>query len=1071
MRQLFLLSQNIVFLWILLAVIVLIFAARQIYNIYHYLRPQQTQSRIEEWLKHLESTAGRGNSESMMRDLARKQVLRKHSHSSVLSNAQWRIYLNLQSVRRQLSRTPAKTISTIPASLWIFDNYNLLYREIKKLHGAGKMQALSRLPNLETGIRKSCPRIYIIARQIVNATNNHPQESTIISLLNAYQIETELTSSELWSFDTVISLCLLERIVDEAVLLIQGIKIKIQAGEVADRVAAAIRSGSRNIEEILAKEIPKSRYRNEKFVAYFFYCFRNLSVDETDVVKWLAQLNGIDQDAYLQLITEMVNKERQREAMAESRISSLIISLKEMWELNWEEAFKNTSKLEAALDLDPAGIYSLSDANTRSRYRLCAEKLAAQYKLAESSVAAYAVQLAGAKQTDPLLILPNHVGTYLVGNGYPILVDMLKNRPARPLKPRNHRNLLRALLYITGIFAISAGLLIWVSIAAGTAFSRSPIMAVLLLVQLGLLAIGIAIHLINTIFTRLIHPLPQLAMDFSQGIPDDCRTFVVMPVIIGSASSGRIYADRLEKFYLANKQTSLYFAILGDLKDADKKNLDEDDAILQAAETAILELNERYPGAFARFSLFLRKRQWNEKEKCWMCWERKRGKLEEFNAMLSGEAGAAFEARVGSPEMFSSFRYVITLDADTDMIRESASKLVGIMAHPLNHPVIDEKSGRIISGYAIVQSEICSRVTDSKASFFTRLFTGESGIDSYATVLSDVYQDTFDEGIFVGKGIYDFRVMHRLLRGMIAKNTVLSHDLLESSLTRCAFASGIRMLDTTPPNVAAFANRDHRWIRGDWQLLPWIFRPSRINLLSRWKMTDNLRRSLTPVASVLSILITAFFFPQYAWLWIPFVLFSDAWRIAVSIIGLIYQKIMNSSLRVASQILFEQFSTMIVQTSFNIILLPFNAFLSLDAIIRTLYRIAISHRNLLEWETSEASGKSQQNSLGSYIKLMLPASVPAIALCTATIMLGTPPFAVFQFILAAAWIASPFVYYFASKLRLKMPVNFGFWQGRHGDFLRIFQQKKTTGCVPIIISNSQGRGFRIRLPRPISACS
>ena len=1037
MRQLFLVSQNIVFLWVLLAVFILIFAIRQIDNIYHFFRPQQTQARTREWLNHLESTAGRGNGESMMRDLARKQVLRKHTSSSILKNSQRRIYLNLQSVRRQLKKTPAKTISTIPASLWIFDNYNLLYREIKKLHGAGKMQALSRLPNLETGMRKSCPRIYIIARQIISATNNHPQENTIISLLNAYQAEKELTSSELWSFDTVISLCLLEKIVDEAVLLIKGIKIKIQAGQAADRIAEAIRSG-RNIEEIIIKEINKSRYRNEEFVAYFFYCLRNLSVDETDVIKWLAQLNGMDQDAYLQLIADMVNKERQREAMNESRISSLIISLKEMWELNWDEAFKNTSKLEAALDLDPAGIYSLSDANTRSRYRLCVEKLAPHYKLSESSVAAYAVQLAetareaesreiaqkeelrditreAESQIDPLLILPNHVGTYLVGNGYPLLIDLLKNRPARPLKLHKHKNLLRGLLYLTGIFTISAGLLIWVGIAAGAAFSQDLPMAVLLLVQLGLLAIGIAIHLINSVFTRFIHPLPQLAMDFSQGIPDDCRTFVVMPVIIGSASSGRTYASRLEKFYLANKQSSLYFAILGDLKDADKKNLDEDDAILDAAEAAILELNERYPGAYSRFSLFLRKRQWNAKEKCWMCWERKRGKLEDFNAMLSGETGTVFEVRVGSPETFSSFRYVITLDADTDMIRESAAKLVGIMAHPLNHPVIDDRNCKITSGYAIVQSEICSRVTDSKASFFTRLFTGESGIDSYSTVLSDVYQDTFDEGIFVGKGIYDFRVMHRLLRGMITKNTVLSHDLLESSLTRCAFASGIRMLDTTPPNVAAFAKRDHRWIRGDWQLLPWIFRPSRINLLSRWKMIDNLRRSLTPVASVLSILLTAFFFPQYAWLWIPFVLFSDAWRFVVSIVGLVYQKMMNSSLRIAAQILFEQLSTMIVQTSFNIILLPFNAFLSLDAIIRTLYRISISHRNLLEWETSEASGKSQQNSIDSYIWLMLPASVPALALCAATIIFGSPPFSVFQYILAAAWLASPFIAYFASK--------------------------------------------------------
>ena len=1016
MKLLFLVSQNTVFLWILLTAILLFFIVKRLNTVYHYLKPYRVHSRTEEWLKHLESAAGGGNSETMMRDLARKQVLRKRTHSNILKNAQWRIYLNLQSVRRQLSKTPAKTISTIPASLWIFDNYNLLYREIKKLHGAGKIQELSRLPNLETGIRKSCPRIYIIARQIINAANNHPQENTIISLLNAYQLEKELTSQELWSFSTVISLSLLEKIVDESILLIQGIQIKIQAGQAADRISDAIRSGSKNLDELLIKELDKNKYSNENFVTYFFFCLRNMSVDETEVVKWLSQMNDMESDAYLQLITDMVNKERHHEAMAESRISSLIISLKEMWELNWEEAFKKISKSESTLELDPAGIYSLTDSNTRSRYRIRVEKLAKHYKLPESEVAAKAVKLAGMEHSDPLLTQPNHVGTYLVGNGYPILVDMLENRSVHQLKPQNHKNLLRGILYLTGISAISGTLLIGVSIVAGTAFAQNPLMAVLLLIQLGLLAVGVAIHLINTIFTRLIHPLPQLAMDFSQGIPDDCRTFVVMPVIIGSAASARTYAARLEKYYLANKQSNLYFAILGDLSDADKKNLPDDEAILQAATVAIEELNRKYPGAFARFSLFLRDRKWNEKEKCWMCWERKRGKLEELNAMLVGEGDAAFDVRVGSPEMFSSFHYVITLDADTDMIRESAAQLVGIMAHPLNYPVIDEKSSRITNGYAIVQSEICSRVTDSKASFFTRLFTGESGIDSYSTVVSDVYQDTFDEGIFVGKGIYDFRVMHRLLYGMISKNTVLSHDLLESSLTRCAFASGIRMLDTTPPNVAAFAKRDHRWIRGDWQLLPWIFSHSRINLLSRWKMIDNLRRSLTPVASVFAILITAFFFPQHAWLWIPFVLFSDVWRLVVRVVGLLYQKMLNSSLRIAFQILFEQLSTMVVQTSFYLILLPFNAFVSLDAIIRTLYRILISHRNLLEWQTSESSEKSQQNSLFSYCKLILPATAPpAIALCAAAILFGKPLYAVFQLLLAAAWLAAPAIAYLASK--------------------------------------------------------
>ena len=368
-------------------------------------------------------------------------------------------------------------------------------------------------------------------------------------------------------------------------------------------------------------------------------------------------------------------------------------------------------------------------------------------------------------------------------------------------------------------------------------------------------------------------------------------------------------------------------------------------------------------------------------------------------------------------ELFPSFRFVITLDADTDLIRESAAQLVGIMAHPLNQAVIDDRSNRIIRGYAIAQPEICARVNDSGASFFTRLSTGESGIDRYATVISDIYQDTFGEGIFIGKGIYDFRVMHRLLRGAISSNTVLSHDLLESSLTRCAFASGIRALDTTPPNFVAFARRDHRWIRGDWQLLPWIFHRSQINWLSRWKMIDNLRRSLTSSASVFAILINVIFFPQHIWLWVPFVLLGDVWRFVIFLYETGKQKVLNSSVHIAWRIMLEQFITMLLQTVFFLILLPFNAYLSLDAIFRTLFRIFISHRNLLEWQSSEAAEKDLSNTLGSYLLMMLPAELPAVLLAAAAFFLANTPLAVLMYVLAAAWMLSPVVAWLASRDR------------------------------------------------------
>lgn len=1022
MKFLFSDMQVITILLIILVVLLLPFLFKRILILFHYLKPYRQDMWMEQWMRHLELPPAVSNSESIMRELAGKQILRKRARSNVIRDVQMRVYLNLQTVRRQLTRTPARTISMIPASLWIFDNYNLLYREIKKFQGAGNLHDLSRLPVLETGYRKGCPRLYIIAREIIAAANNHPQESTIISLINAYQMEKQLNSLELWSLGPVLRLCLLEKIVDEAIILMQGIQFKIQADHAADRVAAAINSNVRDITELLRKEVDRNKYENEKFITHFFFRLRNVPVDETEVVRWLSRMNGLEMNAYLLLIDEMIMKERQNEAVAESSISSLIISLKEIGELNWDETFKKVSKVEAVLDLDPARIYAAMDSVTRGRYRLEVKRLAAKYKMQETEVAAKAVELASLSPADSALQMPSHIGTYLVGDGCALLIAVLQNRRSvRAFHPIHRRNRLRGIIYLAGIFGITAGMLILIYAVAAPSLIHRPVPAAILLIQFLLLGIGFSILVIHTVFTRLVHPVPQLSMDFSEGIPDNYRTFVVMPVILGSASNARTYACRLEKFYLANKQDNLYFAILGDLADASDKVMPEDAAVLEAAAEAIQKLNDKYPGAAVRFSLLLRERLWNENEKCWMCWERKRGKLEEFNALLCGEEGIGFEIRIGSPELFSSFRFVITLDADTDLIRESAGQLVGLMAHPLNQAVIDDKSNRIISGYAIAQPEICARVNDSGASFFTRLSTGETGIDRYATVISDIYQDTFGEGIFVGKGIYDFRVMHRLLRGTISSNTILSHDLLESSLTRCAFASGIRALDTTPPNFAAFARRDHRWIRGDWQLLPWIFHRSQINWLSRWKMIDNLRRSLTSTASVIAILINAIFFPEHIWLWVPFVLSCDVSRIVIFLYETVKQKFLHSSAHIAWRVFYEQCMTMLLQFVFSLILMPYNAFLSLDAIFRTLFRIFFSHRNLLEWQSSEAVEKNLPNTPGSYIRMMLPAELPAFILAAAVFLLVESPFAVLLYALAAAWMISPVVAWLTSRTPAASP--------------------------------------------------
>ncbi len=1043
----------------------------------NYFRPSDRTTKTREWLQLMYATISADEAEFSMAAFARKYPVREKARTRVLADIQWRVYLNLQYIRRQLSRTPARTISLIPASLWLFENYNLIYREIKRLQGAGNLRQLSRLPVLNISSTRSYPRIYLIAHKIISGTNGHIHEESLVNYISDYQKSEELTSKELWALPHVLSLCLLERIVDEAIRLINNIHVRMRADDTAERVAAALRRSSEETAAILQQENFWNECTDETFLAHFIYRLRNLSVDESEIVRWLASLSGVGVEDYQRQLHNLITQDRQREALAESTVSALIISLKEVGEMNWEQNYRKVSLAEATLALDPAGVYDKVDGNTRARYRRQIQKLADKYSLDESVVATKALQLArlgdqqvhalngpGAPNDEPLTVsamaigaqpqnndtdqvekaardssdpmnipwdelpVPNHIGTFLIGRGRSLLDDYIANRAYRPLEGNDRQKTIRSIVYIASITILTL-LQLWLLYRSGAGmFAENTVAAVFFFINIGILAVGVSILLTHSTFTRIIKPKPQLSMDFTEHIPDEFRTFVVMPVIIGNVESARTYAARLERYYLANKQENLYFAVLGDLRDSPTEFAPDDEEIIAAATKAIDDLNDRYPGTAKRFSLLIRSRKWNESEQCWMCWERKRGKLEELNALLSGDESTGFKIQVGSPEIMQSFRFVITLDADTELVRESGALLVGIMAHPLNWPVIDPKTKRIVSGYAIVQSEITSRVSDARSSFFSRVFAGESGIDSYASVISDVYQDTFDEGIFVGKGIYDYKVLHILLGGMIPENSVLSHDLLESSLTRCAFASGIRLLDSTPPNFAAFARRDHRWIRGDWQLLPWIFSTSPINWLSRWKMLDNLRRSITPIASVVAVLLNVAFFPAIPWLWLPFVVFGDFWQLLSLFADTIFRKLQNSTVRVAHQILLENAGLIVIQALLYVIFLPFRAWMSLDAITRTLVRMFITHRYLLEWQTSESVEKSLQNSLSSYIRLFLP-SLPAAILLGAAAIWQLRGLNLFLLLVQALlWLAAPWFAWRVSlpprtSIRYQLPTN------------------------------------------------
>ena len=436
-----------------------------------------------------------------------------------------------------------------------------------------------------------------------------------------------------------------------------------------------------------------------------------------------------------------------------------------------------------------------------------------------------------------------------------------------------------------------------------------------------------------------------------------------------------------------------------------------DDAIQNALVSRMEELNEIYPSQHRRFALFFRYRKWNKAENCYMGWERKRGKLEEFNNLLSGvgKEDTSFSSIFCDEELLTTFRYVITLDADTNLIRDSAAKLIGLIDHPLNRPVLDSDNQRVKEGYVIIQPSVRNHIVDKNGSRFTKIFAGESGLAHYGAMISDIYQDIFNQGIYIGKGIYDINAFQKVLNNKVPENRILSHDLFESCYARTAFSSTAKIMDSFPNSVLSFTKREHRWMRGDWQLLPWLLMkktPDGRSLcaLSRWKIFDNLRRSLVPLSKTMFVLLNFAWMPKAYFLWLPLVFFNDIFNLIISLIAVIAQKMIRPKLVLVYKGFLKELATMVERAFLEFTITPYRAYVASDAIVRTLYRLYISKRNLLRWNTAEAVDASIINTRKGYFLSMWTSLLPVLAL-TIILLLGdlTPIGIILAAIVIADW--------------------------------------------------------------------
>jgi cyclic beta-1,2-glucan synthetase len=918
----------------------------------------------------------------------------------------------LADIHRRLAIAAEQKADVIsPAGEWLLDNHYIVQEHIREIRTNLPGGYYQELPKLANGTLAQYPRVYELAIELIAHTEGHITLENVTLFVREYQRVAQLKMGELWAIPTMLRLGLVENIRRMSL----RVAARLDEVETADAWASRIMEANEQSPDALAAALD-SFIRDHptftpNFVTRFLHQIRSYQVNFTPLVwleQWIAE-DGPSAEVAVMRSNRMI-------ALTQITVSNCITSLRAIARFDWKEFVESQSATEKILRKDLSGHYGQMLFGTRDHYRHVVEHIAKRTKKPEEEVANIALGLTvqGHGQGDEPR---SHVGYYLIGEGRSELEEATGYTP--PLTERVHRWTQRhpTALYFGGI-AVMTALLLVVVFKVVPAVTMGERIAVFLLTFLP--ANEIAISIVNQLVTLLMPPHVLPKMEFrDDGIPDEYRTAVVVPTLFSSVRAVNEALAHIEVQYLANRDPNLFFAILSDFTDADAETKPADEEILRAAIGGIEELNRKHkrPNGDV-FFLFHRKRMWNEQQGVWMGWERKRGKLGQFNRFIRGRAADAFSTIAGDPQPLMSVRYVITLDSDTVLPRDSAQMLTGMMAHPLNKAYYDAELGRIVRGYGIFQPRVGVSLTSAHASHFAAIHSGHPGVDPYTTAVSDVYQDLFSEGSFTGKGIYDVDAFELSTHGRFPENTLLSHDLIEGAYSRAGLATDY------PARYLTYTRRKHRWIRGDWQLLQWLGpivpgpqgpTRNRLSAISRWKIFDNLRRSLIEISLVVLLVAGWFFLPGTPLLWTAVVVTAIGAPWIFSLFTALLRPPRDQSWLAYYAAVARDAGVSAQQLGLSVAFLPHQAAVSADAIVRTLIRLFFTKRNLLEWQT--ASQVERAMASGSSIEIwrrMWPVAAISLTLLagvallvsetagpsTMAILIGTLP-------LIALWLASP----------------------------------------------------------------
>ncbi|MGB6117273.1 MAG: glucoamylase family protein [Mesorhizobium sp.] len=895
-----------------------------------------------------------------------------------------------------------------PAAQWLLDNNYLVEESIVQVRRDLPRRFYEELPTVTLANGSRVPRALLIVWAYVAHTDSTISPESLRVLVEAYQEVQPLKIGEIWALPSFLRFVLIENLRRLSLRVDRARLMRVIANETADRLQA----GDEAAQAALLGEYT-DHARDASFATQLLYRLRDGSRGAGAALTWLErelEKHGTDAE-------EIIRTEHRTLASGNVTTGNIIRGLRLANDVEWNEWFESVSLVDNLLR--GTSNFGQLDFQSRDEYRSQIEKLARNSPLGEDEVARRAIALSQASGSGDvgagLEAASSDIGYFLVGSRRPELEADIGYRPGlseRAMKVFRSGGWLSMAIPST---LLVIGFLLIASVVTHAA-GLSAGWTVLLLVLFAFPAMEGAIGLFNTLMLLFMTPTRLIGYDYREGVPAEARTLVVVPTLLGSRAEVEEMVQRIEVHHLANMHGELYFALLSDWPDATSEQTEADVEILAYARAQIAILNHRYPAGVAlRFHLLHRRRLFNAAEGVWMGWERKRGKLHELNLLLRGDADTTF-LPLDTP-LPPGIVHVMTLDADTRMMRDAASKMVGKLAHPLNRPVIDAGNGRIERGYSILQPRVtASLTTGEEASFFQRVFSAGRGLDPYVFAVSDLYQDMFGQGTFTGKGLYHVDAMEAVLKGRIPENTVLSHDLLEGALAHAALVTDVEVVEDYPTQYSVDASRQHRWARGDWQLLPFIFdMHSGIGGLSRWKMVDNLRRTLTPIFWIAAATAAWSLMPfSLASQWVALLVLSLFVAPTFDLIHALTPKSIENTLRGHVAAFGREFFHASAQVALKVVLIAHTATMMIDAIVRTLYRLVISRKNMLEWRTASQVQRSQTGTLAYYYNLMKGAPLVAAGTFILSLIGGTTGVWL-ALIYAVLWGASPAIAWFVSQ--------------------------------------------------------